>query len=144
MEAVGAYLRTLREAQHLSRAAVAAQIETHESQLVRIEAGDQDSRGSLLLALVAAVQGRVADVQRLILDKSATESDGRAAAEAWLALTPEERARVDSIVANALPGDLAGAIAELRAEYHDDHGLAALLRGFLLGWRARSSGPPRQ
>lgn len=55
MEAVGAYLRTLREARKLSRASVAAQIGTHESQLVRIEAGDQDTRGSLLLAFINAV-----------------------------------------------------------------------------------------
>lgn len=74
--AVGAYLRTLREAQHLSRAALAAQVDTHESQLVRIEAGDQDPRGSFLLRLVSKLRGTAEDVARL-LEASATEDQGR-------------------------------------------------------------------
>lgn len=81
MLAVGTYLRTLREAQDMSRARLAAQVGTHESQIVRIEAGDQDSRGSLLLRIVAAVHGSADDVQRLAMDDTATADTGRELAE---------------------------------------------------------------
>ncbi|KAB8140807.1 helix-turn-helix transcriptional regulator [Chloroflexia bacterium SDU3-3] len=43
MVAAGIYIRTLSEAQKLSRAEVAHRSGTHESQIVRIEAGEQDS-----------------------------------------------------------------------------------------------------
>lgn len=85
--AVGAYLRTLREAQHLSRAALAAQVDTHESQLVRIEAGDQDPRGSFLLRLVSKLRGTAEDVARL-LEASATEDQGRVLAHQRLTGRP--------------------------------------------------------
>lgn len=39
MLAVGVYLQTLRKAHGFSRAEVAHQVGTHESQIVRIEAG---------------------------------------------------------------------------------------------------------
>lgn len=85
MIAAGAYIRTLREARHLSRAEVATATGTHESQIVRIENGDQDTRGSLLLAIVRVVRGRADHIQDLILNQTCTADDGKAKAQDWLA-----------------------------------------------------------
>lgn len=82
--AVGAYLRTLRETQQISRAALAAQVGTHESQLVRIEAGDQDTRGSFLLRLISRLKGTADDIAALI-EKNATEEEGKSLAQQRLA-----------------------------------------------------------
>lgn len=126
MEAVGAYLRTLREAHKLSRAAVAAQIGTHESQLVRIEAGEQDTRGSLLLAFIGVVRGRAGDVQRLILNHEATADDGRRLADE--VLTQAER---DSILAIADTDPKRAALLRRIAELSDDPELRARIEGYL-------------
>ena len=126
MEAVGTYLRTLREAHRLSRAAVASQIGTHESQLVRIEAGEQDSRGSLLLAFVAIVQGRANDIQRLILDQQATAEDGRRLAGE--VLTQSER---DSILSIADSDPKRAALLRRIAQLSDDPELRARIAGYL-------------
>jgi transcriptional regulator with XRE-family HTH domain len=126
MEAAGMYLRTLREARHMSRAAVAAQIGTHESQLVRIEAGDQDTRGSLLLAFVNAVQGRADDIQRLMLDKSATAADGRQAANTIL--TQKER---DWLTALANTDERRATLLRRVWELTNDAELRARIQGYL-------------
>lgn len=128
MEAVGAYLRTLREARKLSRAAVAAQIGTHESQLVRIEAGDQDTRGSLLLAFINVVRGRAEDVQRLILNQNATVEDGRRMADA--ALTQSEQDRLLSLVTT---DEKRVALLRRVMELSDDPELRARIQGYLDG-----------
>ena len=82
--AAGAYIRTLREARHLSRAKLAALAGTHESQIERIEKGDQDTRGSLLVAMVQAVGGNLSQIGRLLLNEAATADNGRQIAQAWL------------------------------------------------------------
>lgn len=128
MEAVGVYLRTLREAHQLSRAAVAAQIGTHESQLVRIEAGGQDTRGSLLLAFISVVKGRADDVQQLILDKFATAEDGRQLAEQ--VLTQEER---ESILAIANTDPKRAAVLRRVAQMTTNAELRARIEGYLDG-----------
>lgn len=79
---VGAYLRTLRGT--TSRAKIAAQLNTHESQLVRIEAGVQDTRGSQLIELVSVLKGKIDDVARLLLNK-ATAEEGEQLARCRLA-----------------------------------------------------------
>lgn len=136
MEAAGMYLRTLREARHLSRATVAAQIGTHESQLVRIEAGDQDTRGSLLLAFVNAVQGRADDVQRLMLDKNATAADGRQAADAIL--TQKER---DWLAALANTDERRAALLRRVWELTNDAELRARIQGYLDALEERQPHP---
>lgn len=128
MQAVGIYLRTLREAHQLSRAAVAAQIGTHESQLVRIEAGEQDSRGSLLLAFVAAVKGRAEDIQKLLLDKDVTVEDGRRLASGVLA--HDER---DSILSLADTDEKRFRLLRRIAQLTENPELRAQIEGYLDG-----------
>ena len=75
MTAVGAYIRELREVRGLSRADLAARVKTHESQIYRIEKGEQDSRGSLLFAIIEALQGNVQDVYQLMRSGGAVDVD---------------------------------------------------------------------
>lgn len=82
--AVGTYLRTLREARRLTRESLADLVGTSVSQLVRIEAGEQDTRGSLLARIIAAVRGSAADVHALLINPEATEADGQRLAEVAL------------------------------------------------------------
>lgn len=81
MLAVGTYIRALRDAQQLSRAEIAHRVGTHESQIVRIEAGEQDTRGSQLIALVQAVGGDFGEVAELMLAESASVEDARTLAQ---------------------------------------------------------------
>lgn len=115
MPAVGAYLRTLRDAQvpKLSRAKLAAKLDTHESQLVRIEKGAQDSAGSLIYTLVPLLGGTHEDVERL-LDKTATPADGVQAARKRLA-TPPVSAHIAAVRQKilSLPPDDLEVIGEL-------------------------------
>ena len=76
MVAAGAYLRTLREMHGMTREDVAGEARTSISQLVRIEAGEQETRGSLLLRLVAAVRGDAQHLADLLLCPNATAVEG--------------------------------------------------------------------
>lgn len=84
MLAIGSYLRTLREARSLTRAEVAARVNTSEQQLFRIEAGEIDTRGSMLLHLVDVVQGNADDLRRIVVNNLTTAEEGRALALEWL------------------------------------------------------------
>lgn len=84
-QAVGAYLRVLREARQMSREILARKLKTNGSQIERIEAGGIDTRGSLLLRLVDVLKGNVEHLKQLFLDEQATADDGRRLAEEWLA-----------------------------------------------------------
>jgi transcriptional regulator with XRE-family HTH domain len=77
MIAVGAYIRTLREARKMSRAELAAKTQTSGSQLVRIENGEQDTRSTLLAAIVNHLGGDFYDVGQLLLHEDATAEEGR-------------------------------------------------------------------
>lgn len=81
--AAGAYIRTLRDALGLRLEDVAAAANTSESQVSRIENGEQETRGSLLLAIVRAVRGRAEHIQDLILDNTLTAEDGKKKAQEW-------------------------------------------------------------
>jgi transcriptional regulator with XRE-family HTH domain len=113
LTAVGAYLRTLREARHLSRAKLAALAGTHESQIERIEKGDQDTRGSLLVAIVQSVGGNLSQIGRLLLMEAATAEDGRQIAQGWLA---ELEQRASPPGATSAPD---AQVAALRAQVED-------------------------
>ncbi len=89
MLAIGAYLRTLREARSLTRAEVAARVNTSEQQLFRIEAGEIDTRGSMLLHLVDVVQGNADDLRKIVVDHLTTAEEGRVLALEWLTRKPE-------------------------------------------------------
>jgi transcriptional regulator with XRE-family HTH domain len=75
IEAVGAYLQRLRQKKEMSRIQLATLVGTTETSLWRIESGKQEPRGPLLFALVNAVGGRIEDVQKLLLDETATKDD---------------------------------------------------------------------
>jgi transcriptional regulator with XRE-family HTH domain len=83
MIAAGMYIRTLRTAQGFSRADVAALTGTHESQVQRIENGEQETRSSLMVRIVRVVGGDIGQVATLLLDECATAEDGQRYAEAW-------------------------------------------------------------
>lgn len=83
MEAAGAYIRTIREHLNMSRASLAHAVETHESQIVRIEKGQQDARGSLLLAIVHHIGGNT-DVLYRLMQPDKTRDDGVWEANNWI------------------------------------------------------------
>jgi transcriptional regulator with XRE-family HTH domain len=83
-QAGGMYLRTLRERRGLSREDIAHELGTDKTQVQRIENGTNDTRGSLLLGFVRAVQGDFGQLADLILNDDATIEDGRQLAEQWL------------------------------------------------------------
>jgi transcriptional regulator with XRE-family HTH domain len=84
MAALGGYLRTLREGQHISRTGLASQLDVDPATLWRIEEGKQEPGGTLLLDLVAAVRGSYEDVRRLLRSDENGDS-GRSLAESRLA-----------------------------------------------------------
>lgn len=84
-QAVGAYLQTYRDARGYSRVRLAALVGTSEAQIVRIEQGEQDTRGSLLLAIVRALGASADVVTDLILSEGDSAEIGRATAQRWLA-----------------------------------------------------------
>ncbi len=90
--AAGAYITGLRRARKWTRARVLAELEryatdgdslTSESQLSRIEKGEQETRGTLLVALIRVLQGNLDHLADLLLDEKATQSDGEAIARQW-------------------------------------------------------------
>jgi transcriptional regulator with XRE-family HTH domain len=85
MEAVGAYLKEIRERRKQSAVAIADAIGTSQTHIWRIEQGKTQSIGAdLLLAFVKAVGGNIDDVSLLLLDKNSTVDDGRKIAGDWL------------------------------------------------------------
>lgn len=84
LKAAGAYLWALREEQELSRADVAVQVGTSDVQLMRIEKGEIDTRGSMLMSLLRVLRGNANQVETLILDQEATEQQARDMASSWL------------------------------------------------------------
>ncbi len=107
-KAIGAYLRTLREARRLSRAAITQLIDVTESQIERIEKGAIDTRGTMLLQLADFFNGNLEHIKRLALTKNATEDDGKHLAQEWLAS--------GQISTTALPQDLEKIVRELASD----------------------------
>lgn len=75
MSGVGAYIRTLREKQGITRSWVAEQVKTSETSLYRIELGKQAPATALLIGIVKAVRGSFDDVE-MLLRNDGGESDG--------------------------------------------------------------------
>jgi len=123
MVAAGAYLRTLREARGLTRDEVAYQIGTNGVQVMRIEKGEVDTRGSLLMALARRVQANVDQLSRLLLDDKATAEDGQQLATRWL--SSHEIAEIDAMDAGELDEFIA-LLDEIRQQ--DDAALATVRR----------------
>lgn len=102
-EAVGAYVRALREARNLSRVDVAVEVETNESQILRLENGTVDTRSSLLLAVIRCVGGRMDDLAQLMLDPFLTAIHGQRLAAQVIdtpapAATPPQETDIATIV----------------------------------------------
>lgn len=74
--AVGAYLRTLREASGITYAQISEKVGLDPSQIWRIEHWKSDTRSSALFKFIAAVGGDVNDVALLINNPAATKDDG--------------------------------------------------------------------
>jgi transcriptional regulator with XRE-family HTH domain len=81
--AVGAYLQTLRDLHRIPRAEVAQGANTSESQILRIERGDQETRSSVLFSFNRIVEGDFDQLSQLLLQEDATLEDGVAAAKRW-------------------------------------------------------------
>jgi len=75
-EAVGAYLRFLREAAGMTVAEIAANINIDASQIRRIERGKSDPKSRTLFRFTELVGGDVHDIALLINNPDATSSDG--------------------------------------------------------------------
>lgn len=84
MAGVGAYFRTLREKQGITRAWVADHSGTSETSLYRIELGKQKPGLEIMLGIIDAVHGSISDVRALLGDKNAREPEGLARAERYL------------------------------------------------------------
>jgi transcriptional regulator with XRE-family HTH domain len=81
--ATGAYLKRLREEAKLSRLALSKQVNTSDSQIIRIEQG-QETRGSLLAMLVKTLNASPDDIIELLVSEKYAESDGISFAELWI------------------------------------------------------------
>lgn len=90
MVAAGAYLESLRLASKKSRADVAKAIGTSESQVQRIEAGEIDTRGSLLFGFARFVKANISHLAKLLLDDAASEAEAARMAELAQSMTDEE------------------------------------------------------
>jgi transcriptional regulator with XRE-family HTH domain len=73
--AAGAYLENLRNQQRRSRAEIARLLKTSESQIQRIEAGEIDTRSSLLFGFARAVKANFLHLARLLLDDKASDDE---------------------------------------------------------------------
>lgn len=75
-EAVGAYLRSLREASGKTVIEIAHSVGIDSSQIWRIERGKSDPKSSTMFKFVALVGGDVYDLALLINNPDATREDG--------------------------------------------------------------------
>jgi transcriptional regulator with XRE-family HTH domain len=103
--AVGAYLRRLRTHRRMTPTVTAAYAGTDPSMLNRIEKGNIDTRGSLLLALTRTVGGNMDDIQHLMHDRHATALTGEQRANRWIAFletvpSPDELQRLAHLLAD--------------------------------------------
>jgi transcriptional regulator with XRE-family HTH domain len=146
MPAISIYLRLLRGATDLSQEEAAKRADISSKTLGRWEKADNGHEPGIsnLKRLVQVLGGSTKDALQLLVRDDLNEDDGRATAEKWLALSLEERQRIDSVLSNSSPDELTQIIDELREESHDDPNLVSLLRGVLLGLRARGSGSQRR
>jgi len=75
LTATGAYLKRLREAAGLSRLGLSKMVDTSDSQIIRIERGEE-TRASLLARIIKVLDANPADVNELLVSDSANSEDG--------------------------------------------------------------------
>jgi transcriptional regulator with XRE-family HTH domain len=132
--AVGAYLRRLRTHRRMTPTVTAAYAGTDPSMLNRIEKGNIDTRGSLLLALTRTVGGNMDDIQHLMHDRHATAATGEQRANRWIAFletvpSPDELQQLSQLLAAMTALSAGSALATDAQRQH-----MALLRAVLSEW----------
>lgn len=110
MAGVGAYFRTLRERQGITRAWVAEKAGTSETSLYRIESGIQKPGLEIMLGIIDAVRGSVGDVRDLLRDDNAKEPEGVRRAE--VVLTAVQYAEGKRLATDPSTADIARQLAE--------------------------------
>ena len=83
LPALGAYLKRLREDAGLSRLGLSKLVNTSDSQIIRIEQG-QETRGSLLAKIIKVLNANPEDVVNLLVSSDYTAEDGVYRAELWI------------------------------------------------------------
>lgn len=130
MSGVGAYIRTLREKQGITRSWVAEQVRTSETSLYRIEMGKQAPATALLIGIVKAIKGSFDDVEVLLQGNGSKSEVGEGLADTRLTQYAEEQAgsfrrrvgkdRADVIARRlASDPDFVSAIRRLASELDD-------------------------
>jgi transcriptional regulator with XRE-family HTH domain len=84
LKAAGAYFTRLRKDARLSRLAFSKEVNTSDSNLMRIEQGNQEAGSILVATIIRKLEANPIDVIDLLLLEDATEQDGIDRAEAWL------------------------------------------------------------
>ena len=107
MEAVGVYLKTLRERKNLSQTQVAALIDSNEMQIRRIEKGNHRALGPTLIKVVAVLQGSFDHILAL-LDEKAPIQLGQELARQMLEMQPSDqhRALLKIVIEQVISGKL--------------------------------------
>lgn len=141
MPAVSVYLRVLRDGRGLTQEQAAVKAGVSTKTVERWEAGKNEPTVSNLKQLVRVLQGSVEDAIFLLLSDDKEAADGRRAAEAWLRLSDEERAQIDSILANAPADEIDVLLKDLRSEIQQNDRRQSYVRGLIAGWRADTQEP---
>lgn len=125
-EAVGAYLKVLREHKKLTGMQVVIEMlriapdlrpPPNPNYISKIENGKIHSPGvRLIAAIIGVLGGNPAQVNRLILDEQATKAKGQALANQWLALSPAEREQIIKLTENVGPGAVLAAVRALSGQ----------------------------
>lgn len=125
-EAVGAYLKVLREHKELTGMQVVIEMlriapdlkpPPNPNYISKIENGKIRSPGvRLIAAIVGVLGGNPAQVNQLILDERATKAKGQDLANQWLALSPTEREQIIKLTENVGPGAVLAAVKALSGQ----------------------------
>ena len=83
-KAAGAYIARLRIEAKMSRFALARMVNTSDSNMMRIEQGEQEPRGALLGMIVRKLNANADDLFDLLLSPDTEEQEGTARAEEWI------------------------------------------------------------
>lgn len=126
-EAFGAYIRALRERHKLTQAGLGGLIGVTGNTIYRIETGQQAPETPNLVALLAALGGRIRDVQRLLSGAADVSEVEQMADEAMT----EQR-----LIAMADTDPKRRALLRRIAELSDDPDLTSRIEGYLDGLKA--------
>jgi transcriptional regulator with XRE-family HTH domain len=142
MQAVGTYIKTLRESQGMTALEVGNAAGTNPTYIWRVESASLKSPGmDLLFKIVAAVKGRGDHIMRLMIEENPTDDLARALAQE-AQLTPEEESLAGQFfVSDEETRNLLESVLEVSSH---DRALQAEIRGYLNGIKARAAGQPSE